>query len=192
MRARSPAPSGPAFNDADLAAARERALAVWVAESGRERDRLLSLPPVSRLTALDDDATRSLLRPEHRAEVRASLMPDPAKERSRAVATTWEVERRRLALMHTLQTLAPVGIGLAALLPFVVSAWRGGLGLGDALVVFLTPGAPLIGVVLAAVGAGVLARIVARANSLDGLAGLLVGGLGAGVVGLAVTLGHVF
>ena len=116
----------------------------------------------------------------------------PAKTEGKAMATTWEVERRRLALMHTLQTVAPVGIGLVALSPFVVSAWRGGLGLGDALVVFLTPGAPLIGVVLAAVGASVLARLVDRANSLDGLAGLLVAAFGVSIVGLAVALGVVF
>ena len=119
----------------------------------------------------------------------ASSRPDDDTERR---AATWEVERRRLTLMHTLQTLAPTGIFLAALLPFVVSAWRRRQGLGDALLTFLTPGAPLIGVAVAVVGAGVLARLVDRANSLDGLAGLLVGGLMAGIAGLAVALGRVF
>ena len=119
----------------------------------------------------------------------ASSRPDDDTERR---AANWEVERRRLVLMHTLQTLAPIWIGIAVLVPFVVSAWRGRQGLSDALLAFLTPGAPLIGVVLAAVGAGVLARLVDRTNSLDGLAGLLVGALVAGVVGLAVSLGRVF
>ena len=192
MPSRPPAPPGPAFNDAELAAAGERATAVWATESGRERDRLLTLPPAARLAALDDDATRLLLRPDHRAEVRASLAPDPVMEGSRALATTWEIERRRLAVLFFARQSAPVGIGIAALAPFAISAWRGGLGLGDALVGFLTPGAPLIGVVLAAVGAGVLSRIVDRANSLDGLAGLLVAAFGAGIAGLAVALGVVF
>ena len=188
MPSGSPAPRGPAFNDAELAAAGEHAAAVWTAESGRERDRLLSLPPTSRLAALDDDTTRLLLRVEHRAQVRASLTPDPANEETEAGATTWEVERRRLVVLHTLQTLAPVGIGIAAFVPFVVSALRGGLGLVDALLAFLTLGAPLIGVVLAVVSASALARLADRANNLNGLAGLLVAALVAGVAGLAVAL----
>ena len=115
-----------------------------------------------------------------------------AKVEGMAMATTWEADRRRLAVLHALQTMAPIGIGVLAVLPFIVSGWRGGLSFGDAFAAFLTPGAPLIGVAAAAAGAGILTRATGRANSLEGLSGLLVAALAAGVGGLAVARGLVF
>jgi hypothetical protein len=194
MRAGSPAPPGPAFNDAELAAAWARADALWTAESGRERDRLLALPPASRLAALDDDATRMLLRPEHRAEVRASLAPagQPDRHEQENRAMQWTIERRRLAVLHTARPVTVAACVVAALVPFAVAAWRDRMGLFEALAAFLTPGPGLAGVALALLAAGLLGRWVGRMGSLEGLAGLVVAAFMAGVAGLAVSRGVVF
>lgn len=186
MRARPPAPSGPAFDDARLSAAREQAVAVWTAESGRERDRLLGLPSAARLAALDDDAVRQLLTEEHRAEVRASFTAEPAKGGSGAVATTWEAERRRMAAVMTARPIAAAGCAVAALAPFALAAWRWGWGIGEALGVFLAPGPALAGSVAAAIVAGVLARLTSRSDTQEGLGWLVVAAFGAGVAGLAL------
>ena len=61
----------------------------------------------------------------------------------------WQVEWRRLALMHTLRPLAAAGCVVAALLPFGVAAWRQGI----APLVGLWP---LLGLALALIAAGVL------------------------------------
>ena len=65
----------PAFDDAAIALAGREARAVWAAASARERDRLLRLPAAERLAAMDGEAARLLLTPEHRAELRASVAP---------------------------------------------------------------------------------------------------------------------
>lgn len=162
---------------------------MWIAESGRERDRLLALPPASRLAALDDDAIRALLTAEHRAEVRASLAPaatgNHGRERTMA---TWAVERRRLALMHALRLVVAAGCAGAAALPFAAAAWRWGWGFGDAVAAFFEPGPALAGVALAFVAAGVLGRMTARAGTLEGLSGPVAAAFAAGVAGLAVAV----
>jgi hypothetical protein len=154
---------------------------------------LLALPPAARLAALDDDAVRSLLTAEHRAEVRASLAPalaEPPTKETREME--WQVERRRLAVLHTARPITAAGCVLVALLPFAVAARRGGMGVLDAFAAFLAPGAPLAGVALALVAAGLLSRRVGRASSLEGLAGIVVAAFVAGVAGLAVSRGLVF
>ncbi len=109
---------------------------------------------------------------------------------SRAMATTaWEVERRRLVVLHFARPAAAAGYVVLALLPFVAAAWRGRMGLWEALAAFLAPGWPLTGVVLALGVAGFLGRLVGKAASLEGLASLGVGAFVAGVVGLAVSVG---
>jgi len=122
-----PRPAAPAFDDAALAASGLRTKEAWTAESGRERDRLLALPPASRLAALDDDGVRALLTAGHRAEVRASLAPAAAgnHQRERTMAA-WTAERRRLALMHALRPVAAAGCAVAAVFPFAAAAWRWG------------------------------------------------------------------
>lgn len=163
-----------------------------------EVDRILTLPDrqerrqacLRLVRALGDGEA---LPPELEARVGAALSPDGGmdghhRERDRAMAA-WTVERRRLALLHGLRPVAAAGIVLAALLPFAVSAWRAGMGPGDALAAFLAPGHGLAGVVLAVVAAGALSRLVGRAGSLEGLAGLVVAAFVAGVAGLAVSLG---
>ena len=112
-----------------------------------------------------------------------------AKEDRRTMATTWEVERRRLVLLHTLRPVAAAGCAVAAALPFAVGAWR--WGFWDAASAFLAPGRPLAGVALALVAAGVLAWRTAHADTLEGLGELLVGAFVAGVVGLAVAVAEV-
>ena len=102
------------------------------------------------------------------------------------MATTWEVERRRLVLLHTLRPVAAAGCAVAAALPFAVGAWR--WGFWDAASAFLAPGRPLAGVALALVAAGVLAWRTAHADTLERLGELLVGAFVAGVVGLAVAV----
>ena len=184
-----PPRQGPAFDDAGLAASGERARAVWTAESAAERDRLLRLPAAARLAALDDDAIRLLLTEGHRAELRASLAPAPAETHGRRQAMDgWAVERRRMAMLHALRPVAAAGCAVAALAPFTVAAWRWGWGAGDALTAFLAPGRPLAGVALAAVAAGVMARMLGRAGTLEGLAWPVVGSGMAGVAGLAVAV----
>jgi hypothetical protein len=69
----------PAFDNAALAAARQRARATWAEESAKERDRLLALPVAERLAALDDDEVRAMLMPSHRAELRASITAGSAQ-----------------------------------------------------------------------------------------------------------------
>jgi hypothetical protein len=182
-------PREPTFDDAGLAASGRRAKAIWTSESAAERDRLLALPPAARLAALDDDAVRSLLTAEHRAEVRASLAPalaEPPTKETREME--WQVERRRLMVLHTLRPVAVAGIVLAALLPFAVSAWRHGMDVGDVLVAFLAPGRGLLGLALALIAAAVLGRQVGKQASLEGLASLVVGAFVAGVAGLALGL----
>ena len=180
-------PREPAFDDAGLAASGQRARAIWTAESAVERDRLLRLPAASRLAALDDDDTRQLLTAEHRAEVRASLAPPPGETHGREQAmAAWAAERRRMGLVFALRPVAAAGCALAALAPCVVAAWRWGWSPWDALGAFLAPGWPLAGVVLALVAAGVMARFLGRADTLEDLALPMVGSGVAGVGGLAL------
>lgn len=122
----------------------------------------------------------------------ADAAPAGREEHRAMAAASWDVERRRLVALHTARTLAPVGIGLAALAPFVTGAWRAGMGLWGTLAAFLAPGPALAGVALAAVAAGVLARFAGRADTFEGLAGLVVAAFAAGMAGLAVALGLVF
>lgn len=181
----------PAFDDVGLAASGRRARAVWTAESAAERDRLLRLPAADRLAALDDDAVRTLLTGEHRAEVRASLAPAPGGNHHHGeeqVTATWAEDRRRMALMFTLRPIASAGCAVAALVPFASAAWRWGWTPLEALAAFLSPGWPLAGVALAVVAAGVLARLVGSVGTLEGLAWPVVGSAAAGVVGLGVAL----
>ncbi|WP_140886680.1 hypothetical protein [Muricoccus nepalensis] len=56
-----------------MADARQHARAVWAEESAKERDRLMALPLAERLAALDDDAVRQQLTPEHRGELRGAI-----------------------------------------------------------------------------------------------------------------------
>ena len=153
-----------------------------------ERDRLLRLPAAARLAALDDDAVRTLLTAEHRAEVRASLAPSNDNHTRERTVTAWTVERRRMALVHGLRPVAAAACFLAALAPFVLSAWRWGWSLADALAAFLAPGWPLAGVALAVLGGGLMARLLGRAGTLDGLAWPVVGAFVAGVAGLALAV----
>jgi hypothetical protein len=174
-------------------AAGVRAKAVWTAESAAERDRLLQLPPASRLAALDHEETRLLLTKEHRAEIRASLLPGSHEEPGREDrAAAWAIERRRLALLHVLRPWAAGGCIMAALVPFAVAVWRRRMDVADVLVTFVAPGRGLLGVLIALVVAVVLARRADRAETLEGLGGLVVGSLVAGVAGLAVARGLVF
>jgi len=184
-----PPRQGPAFDDAGLAASGKRARAVWTAESAAERDRLLRMAPAARLAALDDDATRLLLTEGHRAELRVSLAPAPAETHGRERAMdSWAVERRRMALVHGWRPVAAAGCAVAALAPFALAAWRWGWSPWDALAAFLAPGWPLAGGALALAVAGALGRMVARADTLEGLSGLVVAAFAAGVVGLAVAV----
>lgn len=182
----------PAFDDAAIDAAGERARAVWTVESGRERDRLLLLPAASRLAALDDDATRQALTAGHRAEVRASLAPAPAGTDGRQrTMTPWTVERRRLVLMHALRPLAAAGCVVAAIAPFLAGPWRWGWSFGEAVGAFLTIPRGLLGMALAVAGAGIAARMVPRVGTPEGLWWLVAASFVAGVAGLAVAGGAV-
>src|SRR4051812_35662634 len=76
-----------------------------------------------------------------------------------------------------------------AVLPFVVGAARGGLWFAS-----LGSGGAGVGLAMAAAivlarAAIVLARLVARATTLEGLAGLVLGAFVAGTAGLAVARG---
>lgn len=77
----------PAFDDRAIAAACQRARALWRAESQKERDRLLTLAVPKRLVALDDDVVRHLLTPEHRADLRASIAATRTAQPSEKLAS---------------------------------------------------------------------------------------------------------
>ena len=180
---------------ADLHRLRGEADAAWQVEVNREAERIIALPdPAERMRAyaelsrvlaeegetLPADAADRILR---------SLRGDGAETRGKERAVDgWAVERRRMALVHGGRPVAAAGCAAAALAPFAAAAWRWGWGVGDALAAFLAPGRPLAGVALAAVAAGVLARMLGRAGTLEGLAWPVVGSGVAGVAGLAVAV----
>jgi hypothetical protein len=187
---------------ADLRRLRGKADAAWREVVHAEAERVLAIAdPAERLRAyaqlsrvlaeegetLPADAADRILH-SLRADVRDSIAPSPATDGKTTMATTWEVERRRLVVLHTLRALAPAGTVLAALAPFALGAWRMGMGLGGALTAFLTTGPGLAGVALALVGAAVTARLAGSANSMEGLAGLVVAAFLAGVAGLGSAL----
>lgn len=180
---------------ADLHGLRGKADAAWRAEVEVEAGRIIALPdPAERMRAhaelsrvlaeegetLPADATDRILR-----SLRGDGSETQGKERA---MDGWAVERRRMALVHGGRPVATVGCAAAALAPFAVAAWRWGWGVGDALAAFLAPGQPLAGVALAAVAAGVMARLPGRAGTLEGLAWPVVGSGMAGVAGLAVAV----
>ena len=171
---------------------------LWQAEVNREVERILAMPdPAARLAA-HTELSRALAEegeamPAEAADrilrsLQATAAP-AAKEDRRTMATTWEVERRRLVLLHTLRPVAAAGCVVAAVAPFAVGAWR--WGFWDAASAFLAPGRPLAGVALALVTAGVLGRLTGRADTLEGLCGLVVAAFVAGVAGLAVAVATV-
>ena len=180
---------------ADLHGLRGKADAAWRAEVEVEAGRITALPdPAERLRAyaelsrvlaeegetLPADAAGRILR---------SLRSDGAETRGTERAMDgWAVERRRMGLVFALRPVAAAGCAVAALAPFAVAAWRWGWSVGDALAAFLAPGWPLAGVALAAVAAGVMARMPGRAGTLEGLAWPVIGSGMAGVAGLAVVV----
>lgn len=102
-------------------------------------------------------------------------------------AAQWEQDRAAMARLHMLRAWAPAAIAAAAALPFIVAALREGTGFAS-----VGSGAAGVGLAVAVAAAGVLVRLVARAGTVEGLAGLVMGAFVAGVAGLAVALGCVF
>lgn len=151
-------------------------------------ERMRAYAELSRVLAEEGEA----MPPEIEGRLLRSLDGRPERRREEETAMEWAVERRRLVLLHTLRPIAAAGCAVAAALPFAVAAWRWGRGVWDAAVAFLTPGRPLVGVALAVLAAGFLARRTAHADSLEGLAGLVAAGFVAGAAALAVALGRVF
>ncbi len=187
------------MRSADLRRLRGATDAAWREELDREVSRIVALPePAERMRAYVELARvlaeeGEALPAEAEQHVVRSLQTgmEPGKG-DEAVAMTWETERRRLAVLHFARSAAAAGYVALALLPFVVAAWRGRMGLWEALAVFLAPGWPFAGVVLALGVAGFLGRLVGRAASLEELASLGVGAFLAGVAGLAVARGVFF
>ncbi len=159
-------------------------------------ERILALPGREARRRAYSDLLRGLddgeaLPAELEARIARSLAVDdePAGRQGEKRQVEWQVERRRLVVLHTLRPVAAAGGAVGAVLPFVTAAWRGGIGALDALARFAAPGWPLVGVALALVGAAITARLASGANSMEGLAGLVVAPFVAGVAGLAVSVG---
>ena len=179
---------------ADLRRLRGATDAAWREELDREVSRIVALPePAERMRAYVELAR--VLAEEGEAlpadagdRVLRSLRTSGEGGEREGPMTAWAVERRRLAVLHGLRPIAAAGCAMAALAPFAVAAWRWGWGVGDALAAFLAPGWPLVGVALALVVAGVLARLTGRADTLEGLSGLVIAAFVAGVAGLAVAV----
>ena len=179
---------------ADLHRLHGKADAAWRAEVEVEAGRIIALPdPAERLRAYAE-LSRVLaeegetLPADAEGRILRSLRGDGSDRGKAQAVDGWAVERRRLGLVFALRPVAVVGCAVAAPTPFVVAAWRWGWSVGDALAAFLAPGWPLAGVALAAVAAGVMARMLGRASTLEGLAWPVVGSGAAGVAGLAVVM----
>lgn len=177
---------------ADLHRLRGKADADWKAEVNREVERILAIPdPGARMRAYAELA-RALgedgdaLPPGAEERIASSLRGGVEAHGREQAMDAWAVDRRRMALVVTLRPVAAAGCVLAALAPFAVAAVRWGWGVGDALAAFLAPGPALAGVALAAVAAGVMARMLGCAGTLEGLAWSVVGSGVAGVLGLAL------
>ena len=181
MPGRGPAPLwGAAFDDAALAASGRRARTVWAAESAAKRDRLLELPPApDRLAALDDEETRQLLTPEHRAEVLDSI----------ARVT----DANRIAAAERLERLRPwtlgLGVPLAAGLPFAVAIGASGWGFLDLMAAagaaLWPPTLPVLAVVLSVGAVGLCAWLVEVATSPNRLLAIIVGAFASGAAAVA-------
>ena len=176
----------------DLDALVRRREAQARAASEREVARILALPdPAARMAAY---AELSRVLAEEGETVPAdvadrilrSLRGDGSVQAKEQVVTTWTVERRRLAVMHTLRPIAAAGCAMAALLPFMVSVWRWGWSLGDALTAFLATPSGLLGVALAIVGVGIAGRMAGRSGTGEAMLWMLFASFAAGVAGLAV------
>jgi hypothetical protein len=109
----------------------------------------------------------------------ASADTDADREARRA---SWERERAAMARVHVLRSWTPAAIFLAAALPFLIALVRGGVG-------FASLGSGAAGIGLAVAAATLLARLVPRATTLDGLTGLVLGAFVAGTAGLALAQG---
>ena len=172
-------------------AAGVRAKAIRAAENAAERDGPPGPPGTAdRLAAPDDEAERQSPTPEQWAEIRIAIdraLDDrrisELRRRQRAAM------RRHVATVHRLRLVTVPAIGCAAVLPFAVYAWRGGTDPGGASAASAASGRDAAGLLMTAVCAGVLARMAARAGSVEGLAELVVYAFLGGVVGLAITRG---
>lgn len=183
---KGPSPArAPAFDDAAITAARQYARSVWNAESARVRDRLLALPLVERLVALDDEEVRAALTPEHRVELRVSIAkaadssqiqppaPPPEAEEFAREQAAWRVRdaasQAEMRRIDRLQRWVPWALVPAATLaPAAVAAAVYGWGpLRLASVLPSLPSLPLAAtgsMCVALLGAGLCAVVAAHAR----------------------------
>lgn len=136
--------------------------------------------------ALPADASARILS-SLRVDTTPTVRPDQDECDRRAAQ--WAVERRHLALMHTLRPFAAAGCIVASLAPFAFTVWRMdmGMGMGMAIGAILAPW-PLACIALSLVAAGLLCRQVDKAESLEGIVGLVVAAFTIGVASVAVWL----
>ena len=183
----------------DLASRRSRADEAWRAEMAREVERIAALPDQTKrlrayvqllatlredgdtLPAELEDRVLQTLRPGANGAGHPAVSADTDAADRKARRAAWERDRAAMARVHVARAWTPVAIVVAAAVPFIIGAARG------AAFASLGSGGAAARLVLAA--AVVLARMVARANTREGLAGLVVAAFVAGTAGLAVARG---
>ena len=183
------------MHETDLRRLRDEADEAWREVVDSEAERILALPdPAERMRAFAH-LSRVLAEegetlPEGAADrILKSLRADPQERATdQEAASSWAAERRRLARMFVLRPIAAANCVLAAVVPFVAGAWRGGLSVSEAAGLYLDAPWGLLGVALAAVAATVAARTVARAQTIEALAWRVVASFAAGVAGLGVAV----